>query len=217
MEFITINLEKWNRKEHYEHFNGLASCSFNVTENIDVTDLLSFSKMNQIDFYPIYLFLVAKSVNQIKELRMNLVEGELGYYSYSNPSYTVFNKEKEIFYTLVTTYNSNFNLFLVNYKEDIEAYRDSLKLFPQEKIPENLISISSIPWVNFSSFDIHLKHGDYLLPIITNGQYRVEATTTYMPLSIRVNHSVTDGYHVGLFFKAFRENMQILCNELSSK
>ncbi|MFW7369197.1 CatA-like O-acetyltransferase [Vagococcus fluvialis] len=210
MEFIKINLDTWNRKEHYEHFNALASCSFNVTEKIDITDLISFLKRNQINFYPAYLYLVSKSVNEIKELRMTILDGELGYYSVSNPSYTVFNKQENIFYSLVTEYNDDFELFLATYYQDNKLHKNSKRLSPQNKIGPNTINISSLPWVNFSAFDINLKYDDYLQPIITNGKYVVEQDFLIMPLSIRVNHSVTDGYHVGLFFERFKDNIREL-------
>lgn len=213
MEFIKIDLETWNRREHYEHFNALASCSFNVTENIDITNLIAFAKINKIDFYPIYLFLVSQSINEIKELRMTFFDGELGYYSFSNPSYTIFNKQEKIFTNLVTQYNSDFNIFLTDYYKDNQLYKNNIKLSPQNKVYSNIINISSLPWINFSAFDINLKYDDYLQPIITNGRYVQEKEKITMPLSIRVNHSVTDGYHVGLFFEIFRHNM----NELIKK
>lgn len=212
MEFIKIDLEKWNRKEHWKHFNSSASCNFNVTDNIDVTELILFAKDNKIEFYPIYLFLISKSVNEIKELRMTLFEGELGYYSYSNPAYTAFNKEKQIFYCLVTEYNENFRTFLVNYYQDKQLYKNSIKLFPQKNIPQNIINISSIPWVNFSAFDIELKNNNYLQPIITNEKYSEVNNIFSMPLSIRVNHSATDAFHVGMFFETFRKNIKNLIN-----
>lgn len=210
MKFIKIDMKTWNRKEHYEHFSSLASCSFNVTENIDITDLIVFSKIMKIDFYPIYLYLVSKSVNEIKELRMTLLDKELGYFSVSNPSYTIFNKKEKTFYNLVTEYNCEFDIFLETYNQDNRIYKNSTSLSPQNETDKNIINISSLPWINFSAFDINLKHDDYLPPIITNGKYIREKEMVTMPLAIRVNHSVTDGYHVGLFFERFRNNMKEL-------
>lgn len=217
MKFIKIDMKTWNRKEHYEHFTTLAACSFNVTENIDITDLIVFSKIMKIDFYPIYLYLVSQSVNEIKELRMALLDESLGYFSVSNPSYTIFNKKEKTFYNLVTEYNFEFDIFLKTYNQDNRLYKNCIGLSPQNNSDQNIINISSLPWVNFSAFDINLKNDNYLQPIITNGKYVREKDKITMPLSIRVNHSITDGYHVGLFFERFKESMKELIKKFNTK
>jgi chloramphenicol O-acetyltransferase type A len=69
---------------------------------------------------------------------------------------------------------------------------------PQGAEPPNVLNISSIPWVDFTGFHLHLTT-DHLLPILTIGRHTEQNGTTVMPLAIQVHHAVCDGYHLGQF------------------
>ena len=49
MEIIDIN--HWNRKQHYEHFSAMKDPFFGVTVSFDVTKAYQFSKENKISFF----------------------------------------------------------------------------------------------------------------------------------------------------------------------
>lgn len=79
---------------------------------------------------------------------------------------------------------------------------------PQSDKPINTFDISMIPWVEFTSFSLHLPKGNkFLLPIFTIGKYSKGNNKITIPLAIQVNHAVTDGYHVGLFVDILQNNI----------
>ena len=139
--------------------------------------------------------------------------GELGCWDNTSPSYTVFNKAAETFSSIYTPFNYNFVQFYENCISDMEIYSGSEIPFPQRDMPENLFTISSLPWLAFSGFTLNVHgEGRYLPPIFTIGRYVEQNGKKHMPLAIQVHHAVCNGYHVGKFAEALQD-MAENCNE----
>ena len=67
-------------------------------------------------------------------------------------------------------------------------------------VPENIFTVSMIPWTTFEGFNLNLQKGyNYLLPIFTLGKYFQEKGRTLLPLAIQVHHAVCDGFHICRF------------------
>lgn len=211
MKEIKIDLSNYNRLEHFNHFQNNATNTYNITVDIDITLLLTKIKEKKISFYATYLYIITRVVNTIPELRMFINKNnELCYWQSVSPSYTIFHNETKTFSTIWTEYNDNFKIFNSNYLKDKELYKDDLQLYPKTINKENFLSISSLPWLSYSSFEINLTNQHYLLPIITCAKYYSKNNKTILPLSIRAHHSATDGYHVSWFFNQVQE----LCNNI---
>lgn len=80
-------------------------------------------------------------------------------------------------------------------------------------MPPNVFTISSIPWVSFTGFNLNLpKATDYLLPIFTTGKYFQENGKTWLPIAIQVHHAVCDGYHLSRFVNELQKSIHTLFN-----
>lgn len=131
---------------------------------------------------------------------------KLGYWENMMPAYTVFNKREETFFNLWTDYEEDFSKFYKNYLKDEKLYENSESMFPKGEIPSYTFSISIIPWVNFTGFNLNIySDGSYLLPIFTFGKYVKKNDKIIIPLSIQVHHAVCDGFHAGRFFYELQE------------
>lgn len=199
MMFCKIDLKSWDRKEYFEHYTSNVPCGFSVTADIDITILLEYVKKNGLMLYPVLIYMLSRLVNKYPEFRTCFnEEGELGYWSELNPSYTSFHKDNKSFSALWSEYNEDFAVFYQNYIHDLHDFGDKKGLMPKPNAPKNLFNISCLPWINFTSFNLNLfKESDYLLPIFTWGKYAEKEDKVFMPLSVQVHHSVCDGYHVG--------------------
>jgi chloramphenicol O-acetyltransferase type A len=197
--FHLVDLETYPRKAHFEHFLNRVPCTYSATVSIDVTRLRTALKANGLRAYPAQIYLLATAVNRFPEFRMSLDnEHRLGYWEHISPLYTVLSQETKTFSGIWTAYEERFASFYRACIEDIERYGNGA-FTPQADQPENLVNISSIPWVDFTSFNLNLSPSDYLLPIFTIGKYIERDGTTQMPLAIQVHHAVCDGYHLGQF------------------
>jgi len=207
MSFNPIDLKTWKRKAYYDHYMDKVRCTYSLVVNIEVGALLKKIKSFGIKAYPVQVYLISKTVNSLSEFRMAMnSEGRLGCWDVTHPSYAVFNKASETFSSIYTLFNHDFHRFYLACNKDIETYRDSEVLFPQPDMPENLFTISSLPWLNFTALNLNVfGEGTYLPPIFTIGRYLEQDGKKYLPLSIQVHHAVCDGYHVSKFFEALQD------------
>ena len=59
-----------------------------------------------------------------------------------------------------------------------------------------------ISWLSYDSLNVELPDGYlYFLPIINWGKYRIENRKLMMPVSVRLNHAIADGYLVANVFR----------------
>ncbi|MDW2797671.1 CatA-like O-acetyltransferase [Clostridium boliviensis] len=133
-------------------------------------------------------------------------DGNLGFWDEINPSYTIFNKEKEMFSSIWTMYSTSFIQFYENCISDTARYSNAVNLTPKPNEPLNTFNISCLPWVSFTGFNLNVfTDGCYLPPIFTIGKFIEQDKKVLMPLSVQVHHSVCDGYHVGRFVNALQD------------
>lgn len=98
MKFNLIDIENWNRKPYFEHYLNSVRCTYSMTANIEITNLLHEIKLKDLKLYPTLIYILATVVNNHKEFRTCFDEnGNLGYWDSMSPSYTIFHKENETF------------------------------------------------------------------------------------------------------------------------
>lgn len=207
MKFNLIDIEKWSRKPYFEYYLNQVICTFSITTNIDITALLETLREKEIKLYPTFIYMVTKTVNSQVEFRTCFnEEGNLGYWSRMTPSFTIFHNDDKTFSEMWTEFSNDFRIFYENYQEDMKQYGDVRGIWTKDNIPRNTFSISSIPWVNFTGFNLNVyNEGKYLLPIITGGKYFNQAGKTLLPISLQVHHAVCDGYHASNFINELQK------------
>ena len=125
MSFEIIDLEKYERKEHFLHYMNTVPCFYSLTTSIDITNLEKFIKEKGYKLYPTIIYAITRIVNNHKEFRMSLdSENRLGYYTEMDPSYTIFHKDNNTFSNIWTEYNQNFIEFYKSYEKDMKEYGD---------------------------------------------------------------------------------------------
>ena len=200
MAFRKIDIENWERREFYEHFISQVVCSYSVSVNLDITNLIGQK------LYPAMIWLLTKTVNDIPEFRTSLTAEGLGIYDDMHPMYTVFNKENKNFSGIWSYFSEDYDTFLRSYEEDTAKYSTSTHYAPKDGTPVNSFNISMLPWVEFTGLNINVyDEGKFLLPIFTMGKYFERDDKRMLPLAIQVHHAVCDGYHVGAFVERLQK------------
>ncbi|QFQ26242.1 type A chloramphenicol O-acetyltransferase [Bacillus thuringiensis] len=213
MKFHVIDREDWNREQYFEYYLKL-KCTFSMTVNVDITMLLGEVYQKGIKFYPVFIYLISRVVNNYKKFRTCFNdEGVLGYWEEMIPSYTIFHKDDKSFSSIWMDYSSDFRTFYNNYEDDMRCYANVHGLFTKENIPPNVFPISSIPWTSFTGFNLNINNDEnFLLPIITCGKYFNEGNKVMLPVSLQVHHSVCDGYDASQFIEDLQQ-LSNTCNE----
>lgn len=212
MNYEKINVEQWNRKEHFLHYRHNLQCGFSLTTKIDITVLKTVLAKNNLKLYPAMIYLIAKTVNNYSESRMAIKDDELVIWDYINPAYTIFHPETETFSELWSEYVEDWHSFLEGYNQYYQKYKDNLSLSAKSNFPENHFCISMIPWISFDGFNLNVANvKDYFSPIFTMGKYTQQSDNFLLPISIQVHHATCDGFHMARMINKLQE----LCDGFS--
>lgn len=201
MAFHLIDMESWERAEHYQYYRNIIKARYTLSINVDITNLLPQVKGRNLKFYPVFIHILMQVVNQTREFCMALDhEGRLGYYDMCHPSYTIFHNDDKTFSDIWTEYNPKFDEFYQAAAGDMETYKDVKGVKAKPGKPDNFCPISCVPWLSFTSYasDTYAE-SNMLFPVLLMGRYFEENGKTLMPLAVSVNHAVADGYHTCKF------------------
>lgn len=201
MAFHLIDMDTWERREHFKYYLNLVKTSYTLTAHIDVTSLLQAVRENHLRFYPTFLYITATAVNRQREMRM-AYDGEqrLGYWDVCHPSYTIFHKDNCTFSDIWTPYNKDFSVFYKNCTEDMENWKDVKGVKTKPGKPDNFTPISCLPWLSYTahSNDTPLT-SPLFFPVILFGKYFEQNGRMVLPFSAYVRHAAADGYHTSCF------------------
>ena len=62
-----FDISQWERKEHFEFYSKNATPHYCVAFNIDITNLLAYTRKNKISFYYSLIYLCTQAINEIDE------------------------------------------------------------------------------------------------------------------------------------------------------
>ncbi|MGE0670588.1 MAG: type A chloramphenicol O-acetyltransferase [Parachlamydiales bacterium] len=212
MSFQEIDVSTWSRKEYFEHYLHRITCTYSITVNLDLTRLLKEIKERNFKLYPTMIYLLSLIVNKHEEFRTALQDnGKVGVFDLVHPCYAILHKDSETFTNIWTEYTPSFSEFYNRYLSDVQKYEKVQGFMAKPNMPPNSFTISSIPWISFTGFNLNLpKVTDYLLPIFTTGKYFEQNGKIWLPLAVQAHHAVCDGFHAARFINELQEAMNNL-------
>lgn len=198
-----INIENWNRKEHFLFFSKFDEPFFGITVKVDCTIAYQKSKEKGISFFLYYLYRALKAANEVENFRYRIIENQAYDFATVNASPTI-NRPDGTFGFAYMDYFEDEKLFYEKALQEIENVKNTNSLLPAVS-GENVIHFSAIPWLDFTSIS-HARsfsHPDSC-PKISFGKIAENNRVKEMPVSIHGHHALMDGYHVGLFVDKFQ-------------
>ena len=69
-----IDLEHWNRKEHFLFFGSMDDPFFGLTTQIDVTSIYKEAKADHASFFLYSLHKIMTAVNEVEEFRYRIID-----------------------------------------------------------------------------------------------------------------------------------------------
>ncbi len=215
MNYRIIDKETYYRKGVYRHFTEDCKCSVSMTARIDVTELVKHSKAAGTKFYIDFLYLLSRVLNSRDDYRMQYLwqTDELICYDRVNPIQYVFHEDTETCTPVYTTYYEDYHEFYGNALSDLENAKNTREYMLDSVNHPNWFDASYISWLSYDSMNIELPDGYvYLLPIINWGKYREENGRLMMPLTVRLNHAVADGYLVANVYRLLEKEISEFCS-----
>ncbi len=201
-----LNLDTWNRKEHYLFFKQMEEPFFGVTTTIDCTKAYEKAKALGISFFTYYLHKTLVAVNQTEAFRYRIIEDEIYIYDQIDASATILRADDTFGFSLIE-YSEDLTTFAEITQKEIARIQTSTGLFTRE-FADNLIHFSALPWIDFGSFT-HARSFTWpdSCPKISFGKMMESNGKKTMAMSIHVHHGLMDGIHLGAFLKLFEELM----------
>jgi len=197
-----LDLNTWNRKQHYEFFKDYDNPFYNICFNVDVTSLYKYSKEKGISFFLASLYLSCRAANKLEEFRYRIDGDEVFIYKNIHPFSTVLNDDKTFSFCEFEFQNS-FLDFLINSKAKIKESIKN-KTLNSKEYRKDVIHYTTIPWISLTGLTHarNFKTGDSI-PKFVFGKLFSEGDKYFLPFCVEVNHALVDGYHVGQLNEEF--------------
>lgn len=207
--YTEIDIATWPRRATYEFFKDYEDPFFNLTANVDVTNLCKVCKERELSFSLTVLYCSLIAANAIREFRIRLVYGKLIEFDRIEATQTILNDD-ETFSFAYFAWQPTVEEFSQAGREATARYK-LLKTFDVETERQDLIYYSVIPWVAFTSFK-HASRADrtQTVPRIVFGKAFETGGRRLMPVSVEANHAIMDGFHVGKFYEGLQKEMDSL-------
>lgn len=197
-----LNMDTWNRKEHFRFFSGFDFPYFDVCCNIDCTPAYRYAKQEGLGFFRLYLYYSLRAANETEPFTYRIHNGEVRVYNQVNASPTIQRADGSFGFAYIDFQESR-ELFFEAAGREIERVQNSSGLVPAVS-GENVIHYSALPWVRFTSIT-HARHTAFKdsIPKISFGKITEENGKWLLPLSVSVHHALMDGFHVGQYIERF--------------
>ena len=201
-----INLDNWNRKEHFKFFSALDDPFWGITTTVDFTSIYQQSKNMEVSFFLYSVHFLLKCINATTAFKLRIENGEVVEYDKINISPTI-GREDATFGFGVFAYDTDLSLFIENAEKEIHRVKNSTGLsFSKDTARADVIRYSALPWFAFSE----MKHAGSIqtgdsIPKISTGKLIQEKKKLLLPISISVHHGLVDGRNVAEFIQNVKD------------
>ena len=199
-----ISLRTWRRSEHFKVYSRFEQPHFGMCANVDVTSFYPFMRERGYTFTVSLIYVLARVANSIPEFRYRIHKDDVVEHEVVHPSTTIL-VEDDLFSFCSIDYSDDFSGFAARAAERIAYTREhpSLKDDPGR---DNLLFMTAISWVSFTSFMHPLPSlPPDSVPRFAWGKRFEDGGNLKMPLAVQAHHALMDGLHVGMFYAAVQE------------
>ena len=210
MNYRVIDREAYYRKGVFRHFSEDCKCSTSMTARVDVTALADRARRMHTKFYLDFLYILSKVLNSRDDYRMGYLwqTDELICYDVIHPIQYVFHDDTETCTVVYSEYCEDYDAFYAGALRDLEAGKATREYGLDAAGHPNWFDASCIPWLSYDSLNVELPDGYlFFAPIVNWGRWREENGRLMMPVSVRLNHAIADGYLLANVFRLLQREL----------
>lgn len=203
-----IDIENWNRKEHFEFFSQMESPYFGFTTEVDCTKAYDDAKENGVSFFATYLHRSMIAVNTVDELKLRIIDGQVILYDTIHAGSTIGRADGTFGFAFIP-FSDDFKVFNATMQKEIEAVQQSSGLrLKNGDLGKDLIRHTTIPWNSFSAL-MHPTsfNNSESVPKITFGKFSIRDGKKYLPVSVEAHHGLADGLHLAKYLEEFQRQL----------
>lgn len=185
----------------YRYFSTFKNPCYCFNVKMDVTEVVRISKSTNTSFFINILYLTTMGLNEIKEMRRRIVNGEIREYEDIDPNYTVMTK-LDAFDNCGHLNSKDYKTFYSRAKSAIDTIKNEDKIqegYNDEDDGYTDYYMSSIPWISLEGLTQPEPNDDpssSSVPRPCWDKYREENGRYVMMMNITVSHALVDGKHL---------------------
>jgi len=201
-----IDMQTWPRRTHFERYSTFAHPHFSMCANVDLTAFYPAVQRRGLSLTVAITFVLAHAANAIPAFRYRIRSGEVVEHAVVHPSITILTDE-DLFSYCTFEYTKDFSMFAARAAQKIAHAKENPTL-EDEPGQDDLLFMTTIPWVTFTSFMHALpSHPADSIPRIAWGKFFEQDAALKMPLNVQVHHALIDGLHVGRFYAKVQDDL----------
>lgn len=207
MDYTIIDMDSFPRKTHFEHFNSLGYPYAAVTVNVDITDFLRGIKERAYPFFLSMLYCAERAANAVPQFRQRIKDGGIIQYDWCISSHTLALNNDTYRYCPLDS-RGDFETFLESARATQKRVAEGTGL--EEENPDELLFISSVPWISFTAIINPVPYPADSNPRINWGKFFSQGDRMLLPMCVQCNHALVDGLHIARFFQNLEKELAAL-------
>ena len=205
-----IDMEKYERKAHFNYFRSLAYPYVGITADVDVSSLVTACKEKKVSFYIAFMHAAALAADRVKEMRQRIFNDGIVEYSECPTSHIELLDDGTYCYCTLH-HHMDINEYFKIANETRNKCKENGQMVEDDDV-NSMYFISTLPWIKYTSLIQPVAAGDESNPRITWGKYELDNRgKILMPVSILAHHALVDGSHIAEFYK----NLDIKIDSIS--
>ena len=140
-----INIETWNRKDHYRFYSAFDEPFFGVNVRIDVTEIVK----NDESIFLQYVHAAASAVNATENFRLRIQGEKVVLYDVINVSVTIARADKTFDFSYIK-YEEDYEFFRAFAQKEMDRIKASSGLNPHVA-GDDVVHYSTLPCLLYTS------------------------------------------------------------------
>lgn len=209
MEYHTINMDEYPRKEHFQYFSELPDPTLGITVKVDVSRLVKFCKVRDCSFYLAMTHVACLAANRIPQLRQRTRGKDIIEYSECGTSHIeLLDNETYCYCTL--WHGMEWEQFITYSEARREEAKGSPSLDEDDNV-DALYFITCLPWLSYDQLSMPSTGEASDNPHFCWGRFEEDFKgRLMMPFTLTVNHALMDGIHISRFFSVLQDEIDSL-------
>lgn len=208
--FRYLDMERYERKSHFEYFCSLAYPYVGTTVMIDITGFLKKIRRQNQPFFLTFCYCVSRAANQIAEFRQRITrDGRIIEFENCRTSHTVALNDGTYCYCSLDS-RMPLDEFLRYAELEQEKARQCATISEDGEEALDKIFLSVLPWISYTSLIQPVPVPADSNPRITWGKYLEQGDKILLPVSVLCHHGLADGRHIAEFYRLLEEKTEEL-------
>lgn len=200
----TIDLEEWNRRQHFLLFRDYDRPHFSTTAAVDVSACYAASRGAEgTSFTLAVLFNAMSAANAVEAFRLRLRGDRVWCHDAVGIGCTVLRPDRTFGFSYFA-HETSFARFAAEGRREMERARTATTLDDEREADDATLHATVLPWIRFTSFTNAMRREDSV-PKLTFGKRYADGGAWYLPVCVEVHHALVDGIDVGAFFERFQD------------